>query len=115
MRGAPPTGTILCTVDEIADPGAKGFTFRDGDHLFQGFVVRRGAAVLGYLDRCPHTGLPLSINVDQYMTREGDLILCSSHGALFQPADGLCIGGPCAGRSLWPWAVEVRDGTIFAI
>lgn len=103
---------MLCRLADIADPGAKGFTWRDGDWLFHGFVVRRGDTVNGFIDRCPHAGMPLALFEDHYLTREKDLILCSSHGALFRPDNGLCIGGPCAGRSLWPWPVEVAGEEI---
>jgi nitrite reductase/ring-hydroxylating ferredoxin subunit len=34
------------------------------------------------------------------------LILCASHGALFERDGGLCIAGPCAGKRLI--AVPVR-------
>ena len=109
---APPAGTRLCALDEIADPGARGFSFRVDDRLFAGFVVRTGGEVRGYIDRCPHAGMPLAMTPDRFLTREGDLILCASHGALFRPDDGRCVGGPCAGRSLWSWPVRVDGDTV---
>jgi nitrite reductase/ring-hydroxylating ferredoxin subunit len=109
---APPPGTRLCALGEIADPGSRGFLFREGEALFLGFIVRRGDAVTGYIDRCPHAGMPLAMAPDRYLTREGDLILCSSHGALFRIADGVCVGGPCAGQALRGWAVRVEDGEV---
>lgn len=102
----PPAGTRLCALVELRDPGARGFMFRAGDALFLGFVTRSGDAVTGWVDRCPHAGMPLAIIQDRYLTREGDLILCASHGALFRPHDGACIGGPCAGQALTPWPVR---------
>jgi nitrite reductase/ring-hydroxylating ferredoxin subunit len=108
----PVAGTRLCAVDELADPGAKTFRYREGDYLFQGFVVKRDGAVFGYIDRCPHTGLPLEL-FGRYLTQEGDQIICASHGALFTPETGYCVAGPCAGRSLWPWPVAVCEGEIF--
>ena len=33
---------------------------------------------------------------------------------MFQPADGLCVAGPCVKRSLRPWLVEVRGGEVVA-
>lgn len=66
----------------------------------------------GYLDRCPHAGLPLAWCEHDYLTRERDLIICASHGALFRPEDGLCIAGPCAGRALTPWPVRVEAGLV---
>ena len=111
MSGPEP-GAVLCRLDEIADPGAKGFTFWTGEMMFRGFVVRRGDAVRGWRDRCPHVGTPLTLGDDRFLTRDGAYILCSTHGALFRPGDGLCVGGPCAGQSLRAWPVEVTDGQV---
>jgi len=108
----PVAGTRLCALDQIADPGAKGFSFREGDYLFQGFVVRHLCRLRGYIDRCPHAGLPLAMVDDRYLTREADLILCASHGALFRVEDGICLAGPCAGVGLREWAVRVEDGVV---
>ena len=108
----PPHGTRLCGLDEIADPGSKGFLFREGEALFLGFIVRRGAEVTGFVDRCPHAGMPLAMTPDRYLTREADLILCSSHGALFRTSDGVCVGGPCAGQALRAWPVKNQGGEV---
>jgi nitrite reductase/ring-hydroxylating ferredoxin subunit len=107
-----PAGVPLCTLQSLADPGARNFVLQIGEAFFHGFVVRRGEGVRGYVDRCPHAGFPLAQELDRYLTREGDLILCSWHGALFRPETGLCVGGPCAGQSLTPWPVEVKDGMV---
>jgi nitrite reductase/ring-hydroxylating ferredoxin subunit len=108
----PRAGAHLCALEDLPDPGSRGFLYRTGEALFLGFVVRRDDAVLGYIDRCPHAGMPLALMPNRYLTREGDLIVCSAHGALFRVADGLCVGGPCAGRSLTPWPVIVEDGAV---
>lgn len=110
----PAPGARLCALADIADPGAKGFMFRAGEKLFMGFVVRQGGVVRGYVDRCPHTGLPMALLPDRYLTAERDLIICSSHGALFRLGDGFCVAGPCAGRSLWPWPVKVEGAAVVA-
>lgn len=110
----PPAGARLCALSDLPDPGAKGFMFREGEKLFLGFVVRKDGELFGYIDRCPHTGLPLAPLPDRYLTGEGDLILCGSHGALFRIGSGLCIAGPCAGRALWPWAVRVEGDQVVA-
>ena len=111
MSAAPPAGTVLCRLEDLPDPGAKGFEFREGDQLFAGFVVRTGERVQGYVDACPHAGWPLAM-FDRYLTREKDLILCSGHGALFRLEDGLCVAGPCAGQALRPWKVALSDGAV---
>ena len=50
---------------------------------------------------------------DRFLTREKDLILCATHGALFRIGDGHCISGPCEGQRLWRWAIAVKDGAVF--
>ena len=108
----PKAGQHLCPLDDIASPGSRGFLFRAGDYVFAGFVVRQGDEVRGWIDRCPHAGMPLALMPDRYLTREGDLVLCASHGALFRPLDGVCVGGPCAGQSLISWPVRLEGDEI---
>ncbi|MDP9102760.1 MAG: Rieske (2Fe-2S) protein [Pseudomonadota bacterium] len=111
-QGAPQPGQTLCRLDEIADPGSKGFSFWTGEMVFRGFVVRRGDEVKGWRDRCPHIGTPLTFGDDRYLTRDGAHLICVTHGALFRPEDGMCVAGPCAGQSLRAWPVQVRDGAV---
>ena len=55
---------------------------------------------------------PLAPVPDRYLTRENDLILCGSHGALFRIGNGLCVAGPCAGKHLRPVPLQVESGFI---
>ena len=107
-----PPNVPLCREDAIPDPGARNFVLQIGEAFFHGFVVRKDGAVRGYVDRCPHMGVPLAQELDRYLTSTGDLIICGWHGALFRIDDGLCVGGPCAGQRLSPWPVAVKDGVI---
>ena len=108
----PGKGLRLCALADLADPGAKGFRFRQDQALFAGFLVRQGDQVTGYVDSCPHNGWPLAVMDDRYLTREGDRIICAAHGAMFRPSDGLCLAGPCAQEHLRPWPVRVLDGDV---
>jgi nitrite reductase/ring-hydroxylating ferredoxin subunit len=103
---------VVCRLTEIDAHGARGFTIGGSDFPLRGFVVRVGDAVRGYVNRCPHAGHPLDLLPDRFLTADGALILCSSHGALFEKASGYCVAGPCAGRSLRPVQLEVRSGFV---
>ena len=109
---ATPAGVKLGPLDLIADGKARNFVLQLRAGRFHGFVVRRGEQVHGYVDRCPHAGVPLTQQLDDYLAPSGDLIACSWHGALFRIADGLCVGGPCVGQHLTAWPVTVADGQI---
>jgi len=107
-----PPNVALCVEDDIADPGSRSFVLQIGDAFFHGFVVRKDGQMAGYVDRCPHQGFPLAIELDRYLTPDGALILCGWHGAVFEPLTGCCVGGPCSGARLTPWPVAVRDGVV---
>ncbi|MGZ3306746.1 MAG: Rieske (2Fe-2S) protein [Asticcacaulis sp.] len=107
-----PAGVALGPLEQIADGKARNFVLQIGESYFHGFVVRQGAEVFGYVDRCPHAGLPLAEELDDYLTPQGDLIACQWHGALFTIGSGRCVGGPCAGAYLMPWPVRNENGII---
>ena len=109
---ATPPGVTLGPLDIIADGKARSFVLQMKAGRFHGFVVRRGTAVHGYVDRCPHAGVPLAATLDDYLAPSGELIACSWHGALFTIGEGVCVGGPCVGQRLTPWPVAVMDERI---
>jgi nitrite reductase/ring-hydroxylating ferredoxin subunit len=103
---------VICRLSDLEQHGARGFTIGEGDFPLRGFVVRVGDGVRGYVNRCPHAGHPLDLLPQRFLTADGTLILCASHGALFEKASGQCVAGPCVGRSLVPVPLEVRGGCV---
>ena len=103
---------VVCRLSELDGGGARGFTIGGAAWPLRGFVVRVGDRVYGYLNRCPHAGHPLDLRPQQFLTPDGTLILCSSHGALFEKVSGYCVAGPCAGRSLTTVPLQVRCGFV---
>ena len=101
--------TTLCALDDIDDPGSKGFE-PEGTEPF--FVVRQGGKVFGYINSCPHYRSTLEWKDDTFLTYDKQLIQCSLHAALFRIHDGFCVDGPCAGASLKPLAVRVEAGHV---
>ena len=103
----------LCALDEITDPGTRGFVLNgDSPQPLSLFVVRKDEVLAAYLNRCPHTGAPLEWLPDQFLDLENSFIQCAMHGALFRPEDGYCVRGPCVGASLDGLELEVVDGRL---
>jgi nitrite reductase/ring-hydroxylating ferredoxin subunit len=97
----------VCRLEDLGDPGAKGFYVGDGDWPFRGFVVRSSAEIRAYANICPHRRHPLDLMEDQFLMDDGQLIRCASHGALFEWATGLCVVGPCVGKHLMRLDVRI--------
>lgn len=102
----------LCRLDELSDPGSRGFGVRTAAGPQDIFVVRRGDTVFAYRNHCPHTGSPLDWQPDQFLNLERTLIQCATHLALFRIEDGLCLAGPCAGQALAPVEVVLENGWV---
>jgi len=104
---APP----LCRLDDIPDGEAIAVdaALPEGEESL--IVVRHGGAAHAYLNICPHAGRRLDWAPGKFLVRDGVLV-CAAHGASFNTADGLCIGGPCRGEHLHAVAVAVVEGEV---
>jgi nitrite reductase/ring-hydroxylating ferredoxin subunit len=103
---------VVCRLADLDAASAHAFTLGEGAWPLRGLVVRSGAEVRGFVNRCPHAGHPLDLLPGRFLTPDGTLIVCASHGALFEKTTGYCVAGPCAGRSLRPVALEIRSGYV---
>ena len=86
----------LCAPHELAEGQSRGFVCADLNLL----LVRRAGQVYAYQNRCPHRGIPLEWQPDQFLDHSNSLIQCATHGALFLIESGECVAGPCSGQSL---------------
>ena len=104
----------ITAVDEIPTEGLR-FSYRDGPFDEEGILVRLADGQMrAYKNECRH----LPMRLDDREPRElwdasGRYLVCSSHGARYQPSDGLCVGGPCEGSHLKALPIEVQDGEVF--
>lgn len=79
------------------------------------FVTNKEGAFYAYQNACPHLGVNMEWQANQFLDSDKELIQCSMHGALFVIESGDCVYGPCQGKSLKPINVEERDGELFAL
>ncbi len=103
---------LLCGLEDIPDGESRAFSVGEGDWPLRGFIVRRGERVFAYENRCPHAGHALNMRPHEFLTPDGTLIQCRSHGALFAIETGECVAGPCAGRTLRAVPSSVDDSYV---
>lgn len=105
----------LCKVSDIENPGSKGFCVDIPSGTLQLFVVKKNLEVFGYQNVCPHTGVGLDWVPHRFLDVNESLIICATHGALFEIHSGLCVSGPCWGEKLTPVPIEIIDDEIFLV
>jgi naringenin degradation protein FdeD len=105
-------GQSLCRAGALAEGTARGFVFGAGSCRRAVLVLRHHGAIHVYRNACPHQGTPLEVMPDEFFDREGRFLVCRTHGAQFRPADGFCVAGPCAGRSLIRAPVRLENGLL---
>lgn len=107
---------LICASAELAE-GGRGVRFeldRDGARL-PAFVVRFEGQPRAYLNQCGHVPVELDWNAGEFFDASGLYLICATHGALYHPATGACVGGRCAGRGLKPLPVAEHDGHVYLL
>jgi nitrite reductase/ring-hydroxylating ferredoxin subunit len=99
-------------IDDLPEGATRQFVLGGGDWPLSGLLLRSGAQIHAYLNRCPHALRPLNVLPDRFLSPDGTLIQCCAHGAQFEKQTGLCIAGPCLDESLRRIAVRVEGDTI---
>lgn len=77
------------------------------------FVLRFDGQVVAYLNRCAHVPAEMDWQPGEFLDMNRRWILCSMHGAAYEPRNGRCVGGPCTGARLMALTVFERDGQVF--
>ena len=77
------------------------------------FVVRFEGMPRAFLNQCGHVAVELDWQAGEFFDDTRLYLICSTHGALYDPRDGRCISGRCAGRGLIALAVHEHNGNIY--
>ncbi len=98
----------LLQIDDIEDHQTQEFQL-DAQALF---AVKKDGQLYLYENTCPHLQITLNFTPNQFLDQEGYFIMCANHGALFEIETGLCISGPCLGKSLTRIPFEIQNGQL---
>ena len=106
---------LICASAALAEGGGVRFRLRATDADENAFVVRQFGRASGYVNRCPHAGTQLDWEPGQFFDVAGLYLVCSTHGALFEPSTGYCVAGPCRGASLERLAIREDGGAVMLV
>ncbi len=103
---------VICPCHALADPGARGFEVSLNGEQVEGILVHWHGHWYAYQNACPHTGVNLNWSPAQFFDLEQRYLQCSLHGALFEPASGYCVYGPCVDECLTPLKISVLNDAV---
>ncbi len=108
---APPVA--LCRLDALVEGAAIALDAvpQAGGAALDLILLQHAGAVRVFRNVCPHAGRRLDYAPGKFLVQRGQLI-CAVHGATFDPANGLCVAGPCRGEHLQAVAVRVENGLV---
>ena len=104
----------LCRADELAERGrAVGFDLLLWRQPARAFALRFDGRVLAYINRCAHVPTEMDWQPGEFLDADKRHIVCSIHGATYEPRSGRCLGGPCDRGRLMAVEVSERDGQVY--
>ncbi len=111
---ARPGALPLCHSTELAEKGpALLFDVRHFHEPARAFALRFDGRVVAYLNRCAHVPTEMDWQPGEFLDSGREFILCSIHGAAYEPRTGRCAGGPCGRGRLTVIEVAERDGQVY--
>ena len=111
-----PAGALLhlCAGAELEESGkAVVFDVMLWRSPARAFALRFEGRVVCYLNRCAHVPTEMDWQPGEFLDADRRFILCSMHGAVYEPTSGQCIGGPCRGERLMAIDVVERGGQVY--
>ncbi|WP_273432244.1 Rieske 2Fe-2S domain-containing protein [Chitinibacter tainanensis] len=104
----------ICAAAELVERGlAVRFSVTRAGRPRAALAIRYSGQVFGYLNECAHVPIELDFNPGDVFDLSREYLICSTHGAYYQPDSGVCVGGPCAGRRLQAIPLVEQDGAIW--
>lgn len=113
MAEAEIPGVDLCASGELEDGGrACVFDVEEHGRPARAFALRHEGVVVAYLNRCVHVPAEMDWQEGHFLDSARRFIMCSIHGAAYQPRDGRCVAGPCGRGRLTALSVTEEDGRV---
>ena len=91
----PPAGGLpICAAASLAERGrAVVFDVLLWGQPARAFVLRHDGVLRGYINRCAHVPVEMDWQPGHFLDMDKQFIICSIHGASYDPAGGRCVGG----------------------
>ena len=111
----PTLGVEICSLEEVPDGGGHIVLLPPEEKNLGLLVLRSGDCCYGYLNQCPHFGVPLAATDSQLIYCAHRWVKCNVHYSRFRWEDGLCEAGECEGEFLKKVPLIIQNGKIIIV
>ena len=106
---------FLCKYQDLLKKSVKTCNILIENTNYSIILVAKDHQIHAFRNQCPHAWVGLDAVDDLIISGCGQYLQCTSHFAQFRMHDGYCVYGPCAGQSLVPLQLTIKDGSIFLL
>ena len=103
----------MARTEELCPGSTKKFQFNRHGELVEAFVANFRGEYIAFVNRCVHVPVSLDLDDNDFFTCDGQFFVCKTHGSVYEPTAGKCIGGPGQGRALERLPLVIENGGIY--
>jgi nitrite reductase/ring-hydroxylating ferredoxin subunit len=105
---------LLCDSSALEECGdAVTFEVLEWGRSVPAFALRFDNVAVAYLNRCAHVPAEMDWQPGKFWDLDKRFIICSVHGALYDPPNGQCVSGPCPGAHLQSIELKEQGGQVY--
>lgn len=103
----------IAKADDLPPGATIKFIYRVDGIAREGFAANVEGRIVAFENQCKHIPVPLDYDDNQFFTPDRKHFICSTHGAVYNPLNGACLAGPCAGANLNQLYATATEGDIW--
>ena len=105
--------TLLTRADELPPGATRKFTLVLRGQATEAFLANVAGEFIAFVNRCVHLPITLDLDDNDFFTCDAKLFVCKTHGSVYEPRTGKCVGGPGQGKSLERLPLIVENGAVY--
>ena len=104
----------MCDSEALQERGrAHVFDVSQYGQPLRAFALRFEGETVAYLNRCAHVPTEMDWQEGEFLDGDKQFIICSIHGAMYEPLSGRCVSGLCGRVGLTKVELSEREGKVY--
>lgn len=104
----------IALVKDLKEGESLKFVIPRKDRKSEAFVIKKNGKFYSYLNLCRHWTVGLDFDDNDFFSEDKEWLVCKNHGAIYEPATGICNGGPCGGAALYRVPLIEKEDALYA-